>query len=57
MGIKYDDIKNMKKNREEKRAYLLQYSFIKKHGSAYDIDYQREKLEKLGMISDKNRRE
>jgi hypothetical protein len=55
-GIKYDDIKDMKKKREERAASLLQYSFIRKHGSVRDVDYQRQKLEKLGIPPEKNRR-
>ncbi len=48
-GIKYDDIKGMKKNAEERAAYLFQYGFIKQYGTERDIDYQRQKLEKLGI--------
>jgi hypothetical protein len=55
-GIKYDDIIDMKKKREERAAYLLQFSFIRKHGSVRDVDYQRRKIEKLGIVPEKNRR-
>jgi hypothetical protein len=52
-GIEYDDIKGMKKNAEERAAYLFQFSFIRNHGSERDIDYQRQKLEKLGIVTEK----
>ncbi len=56
-GIKYDDIKSMMKKEEERASYLYQYGFIRKYGTEKDIEYQKRKLEKLGVMRDHDRRQ